>query len=194
MKKASNGSLPLTTPSHIYYFSVGAGVWRGTFRFRVTSWQQLKRARAGLMNSLLATTMHVTQRLVGASDLDSTIVPKPEDGAFGVAENTVVLSKFGVTLYYLRERYLLDPDGVHVAVEASERFGPIPIPGVLTRSFAYPAEIRDDGMASTYHMPLLGSPWTATYQVQDSGEGLAGELVCAWAAASERARRVSQRP
>jgi hypothetical protein len=176
--------------SHFYYFSVGAGVWRGTFRFRVTSWRNLLRARVGLKNILLVGAMHATQLLTGASNLDSTIVPKPAEGTFGVAENTVVLAKFGITLYVLRERYVLDPDGVHVVVEAAERFGPMP--GILTRSFTYPAEIRDGGMASTYYMPLLGSEWTATYRVQDSREALDGQLVCDWAVATERARKVSR--
>ncbi|ARZ72504.1 hypothetical protein SMD11_6928 [Streptomyces albireticuli] len=27
-------------PSHVYYFAVGTGVWRGTFTFRVTSWRR----------------------------------------------------------------------------------------------------------------------------------------------------------
>lgn len=180
----------VTAASHFYYFSVGAGTWTGEFRFRVTSWRNLLRARVGLKNLILVGAMHLTQLLTGASSLDSTIVPKPSEGTFGVAENTVALSKFGITLYFLRERYVLDPDGVHVTVEAAERF--TPIPGILTRSFTYPAEIRDSGMASTYYMPLLGAEWTAAYQVRDSLKELNGELVCDWAVASERARKVSR--
>jgi hypothetical protein len=175
-------------PSHVYYFVTGAGVWRGTFAFRVTSWRELRGRRIGLVNGSLVRAMHLTQRLIGKSRLDSIITAKPDEGAFGVAENVVKLSKLGLTLYLLRERYVLNRDGTRVTVEAVERFGPLP--GVLTRSFTYPAEIRDGGEASTYHMPLLGDHWTATYHVGDGGRQLVGSLVCTWAAAAEDAWRL----
>ena len=172
--------------SHVYYFDIGAGVWRGAFTFHITSWRRLTQSRIGIKNQILAMAMHITQRSIGASRLDSTIVPKPEEGAFGVAENAVKISKLGVPLYVLRERYLLDGDGVRVTVDARERFGPLPY--LLTRTFTYSAEIRDGGMGSTYHMPLLGSRWTATYQVGPDRGTLEGELKCDWARATERAR------
>ncbi|MEU9378109.1 hypothetical protein AB0D94_30720 [Streptomyces sp. NPDC048255] len=186
------GSTPSRSdaPSHIYYFDVGAGDWQGEFTFRVTSWQRLRSARGiGLRNRALVVAMALTQRLTGASRLESTIVATPSAGAFGVADNVVRVSKFGVTLYLLKERYLLAPDGRGVTVEADEQFSPVP--GILTRKFTYPAEIQPSGMGSTYHMPLLGSPWTATYQVGADRQSLAGELVCDWAKATENARRVS---
>ncbi|MFG2985542.1 hypothetical protein ACGFYQ_30515 [Streptomyces sp. NPDC048258] len=177
-------------PSHIYYFDVGAGNWQGEFTFRVTSWRRLRNtAGVGLRNRALVVAMALTQRLTGASRLESTIVATPSAGAFGVADNVVRLSKFGVTLYLLKERYLLAPDGRGVTVEANEQFGPVP--GILSRKFTYPAEIQPSGMGSTYHMPLLGSPWKATYQVGADRQSLAGELVCDWAKATENARRVS---
>jgi hypothetical protein len=181
---------PADAPSHVYYFDVGTGVWRGKFTFRVTSWRRFLRAGdIGLMNRLLVVAMRLTQLLTGAARLDSTIVAKPHAGAFGEADNTVRLSKFGVSLYLLRERYVLDPDGSGVTVHAGERFGPFP--GILTRTYTYPAEIRDAGLASTYHMPLLGTAWTATYHVGADRRSLAGELVCDWARATENARRVN---
>lgn len=186
------GSAPSRSdaPSHIYYFDVGAGTWQGEFTFRVTSWQRLRNTRGiGLRNRALVVAMALTQRLTGASRLDSTIVATPSAGAFGVADNVVRVSKFGVTLYLLKERYLLAPDGKGVTVEADEQFSPVP--GILTRKFTYPAEIQPSGMGSTYHMPLLGSPWTATYRVGADRQSLAGELVCDWAKATENARRVS---
>ncbi|MEU1676752.1 hypothetical protein ABZ752_32645 [Streptomyces roseifaciens] len=177
-----------TAPSHVYYFEVGAGAWRGTFTFRVTSWRRFLRAREiGAKNRLLVIALCVAQGLTGASRLDSTIVAKPREGDFGEADNTVRLSKFGVTLYLLQERYVLDPDGRKVIVHADEQFGPVP--KVLARTFTYPAEIRETGMASTYHMPLLGTAWTATYQVAADRRALAGELVCDWAKATEKAAR-----
>jgi hypothetical protein len=36
---------------------------------------------------------------------------------------------------------------------------------------------------------LLGSPWTATYQVGTGRRSLAGELRCTWAEAHEQAHR-----
>jgi hypothetical protein len=188
----NDGVTPLRSdaPSHIYYFDVGAGEWRGQFTFRVTSWRRLRRARGvGLRNRGLVVAMALTQRLTGASRLESAIAAHPASGAFGVAENVVRLSKFGVTLYLLRERYVLAPDGTGVTVVADERFGPVP--GVMGRKFTYPAEIHPSGLGSTYHMPLLGSPWTATYTVGADRKSLAGELVCDWAQATESARRVS---
>jgi hypothetical protein len=176
-------------PSHTYYFDIGAGVWLGRFTFDVTSWQRLMRSDIGKVNQLLVVMMHTVQLLTGAAKLDSTVVAKPDEGDFGQADNVVKLSKFGVTLYLLKETYVLDRDGSAVTVHAAERFGPVP--RILSRSFTYPAEIRDEGMASTYHMPLLGAPWTATYQVAADRRHLSGELVCEWARATENASRVS---
>ncbi|TCO33005.1 hypothetical protein EV652_1034 [Kribbella steppae] len=174
--------------SHVYYFEVGAGVWRGNFTFHVTSWRRLTQSRVGLKHQLLVLAMHVTQRIGGAARLDSTILPQPTEGEFGVAENTVKISKLGFPLYLLRERYLLSGDGVGVTVEAAEQFGPLP--RFMTRTFVYQAEIRDGGMASIYFMPLLGDEWTATYHVGSDRKTLKGDLVCDWARAKEVAQRV----
>jgi hypothetical protein len=179
----------LSAPSHVYYFEVGPGTWQGTFTFRVTDWRRLVGSGVGPRNLLLVLAMTITQRLTGAARLTSTIVAHPEEGPFGVADNAVRLSRFAITLYDLRERYELDPDGISVLVHAAERFGPVP--NVLTRSFTYPAKIRDGGSASTYYMPLLGAPWTAKYQVSADRSRLAGTLSSQWATATEDATRVS---
>jgi hypothetical protein len=178
-------------PSHVYYFSVGAGVWRGSFTFRITSWSVLLRADVGVKNGLLAFAMAVSQKLLGDAQLSSEIIPNPTQGTFGTADNTVKISQLGLTQYLLRERYILDPDGSRVRVEAQERFGPFP--GLLTRTFTYPAEIHSGGMTSTYHIPLLGSPWTANYTVSEDRSQLSGELVCSWAKAREAAHRVDDK-
>ena len=150
-------------PSHIYYFQVGAGGWAGTFRFRVTGWREMLRARIGFKNLLLVAAMQATQTVTGESRLTSVVVPHPDEGERGVVDNAVRLSRFRIPLYDLHERYILSPDGQGVRVVAREHFGPIPL--ILSRGFEYPAQIRADGLGSTYHMPLLGSPWTAIYQV-----------------------------
>jgi hypothetical protein len=182
---------PTSAPSHVYYFEIGAGTWRGTFTFRVTDWRRLLRGGIGVRNLVLVAAMAFTQRLTGRARLRSTIVPRPEEGRFGTALNRVRLSRFGITLYDLDERYELDPDGTGVWVHAAERFGPIP--KVLTRSFTYPAQIRSGGMASIYYMPLLGTPWTATYEVSADRRTLSGTLTSAWAIATEDAVRVGDR-
>ncbi|TQF01362.1 hypothetical protein E6W39_02810 [Kitasatospora acidiphila] len=186
------GVPPIDAPSHVYYFQVGTGTWHGSFAFRVTSWSRLRAGRIGLRNTVLVAVMQLTQWVTGKSQLASTIVAKPSEGAFGEADNTVRLSKFGVTQYLLRESYVLDPDGTGVTVHAKEQFGPVP--GILSRSFTYPAEIHEGGLSSTYHMPLLGDQWTATYHVAPGHDGLAGHLVCGWAIATEEVRRVATSP
>ncbi len=175
--------------SHVYYFEVGAGRWTGTFRFKVTSWREVRQAKIGIRNLLLVAALTLTLRVAGPSRLTSLVVPHLDEGECGVVDNAVALSSFGLTLYDLHERYVLDPDGRRVSVIARERFGPIP--RVLTRTFEYPAEIRQDGLGSIYHMPLLGSPWTATYEVGVDRRSLAGTLRCSWAEAHEQAVRES---
>ncbi|MBM7808046.1 hypothetical protein JOD57_003883 [Geodermatophilus bullaregiensis] len=182
---------PTGAPSHVYYFEIGAGTWRGTFSFRVTDWRGLLRSGIGVRNLVLVAAMALTQRLTGRARLRSVIMPRPEEGPFGTALNRVRLSRLGITLYDLDERYELAPDGTGVSVHAAERFGPIP--RILTRSFTYPALIRNGGMSSTYYMPLLGAPWTATYDVSADRRALSGTLTSAWAIATEDAVRVGDR-
>ena len=79
-----------TPPSHVYYFEVGAGTWRGTFTFRVTSWRTARRASIGLKNLLLVFAMQATQRVAGPSRLLSVVAAHPDEGEFGVADNRVV--------------------------------------------------------------------------------------------------------
>jgi hypothetical protein len=179
----------MTSPpaSHVYYFDVGSGLWTGSFRFQVTSWRVMFRSRIGIKNALLVVLMHATQTLTGPSYLTSVVVLHRDEGPLGVVDNDVRLSRFGVQLYSLQERYELNEDGLRVRVVAHERFGPIP--RILSRSFTYPAEIRSDGFGATYHMPLLGSPWTATYEVGADRRSLAGILRCNWAVAHENATR-----
>ncbi|MCX5388763.1 hypothetical protein [Streptomyces sp. NBC_00094] len=176
-------------PNHVYYFDIGTGIWQGKATFRVTSWRRLMRSRIGLTNKLLVTAMHIIERLTGAPRQDSTIVANPNEGEFGRADNVVRISKFGVTLYLLEEQYVLHSDGIGVTVNGDERLGPVP--GLLTRTFTYSAEIRDEGMAATYSMPLLGAHWTADYQVTPDRQSIFAELVCDWGTATEETHRIS---
>ncbi|MBB4980844.1 MULTISPECIES: hypothetical protein [Streptomyces] len=178
-----------SAPNHVYYFDIGTGTWHGKATFRVTSWRRLMRSRIGLPNKLLATAMHTIELLTGAPRQESTIVAKPDEGEFGQADNVVKISKFGVTLYLLEEQYVLDSNGTGVTVHGKERLGPVP--GLLTRTFIYTAEIRDEGMAATYHMPLLATPWTGNYQVAADRQSIFAELLCDWGRVTEETRRIS---
>jgi hypothetical protein len=41
-------------------------------------------------------------------------------------------------------------------------------------------------MSSTYYMPLLGTDWTADYEVASGRREIGGLLRCAWAECTER--------
>jgi hypothetical protein len=167
-----------------YYFTIGQGVWRGRFGYRLTDRAALKRDRIGLKNRLLARGMSLVQRLTGEARLDSEIRASPDEGDFGVARNVVRISRFKITLYLLKEQYTLDPGGTAVVVDARERFGPIPF--LFCNSKEHPAEIHAGGTSSTYYMPLLGTDWTADYEVTAGGREIAGLLRCPWAECTER--------
>ncbi len=167
-----------------YYFEIGRGVWRGRFTFQLTDRKALKRARIGLKHRLLARGMSLVQRVAGDSRLDSEIWASPDEGDFGVARNVVRISRFRLTLYLLKEQYTLNADGKGVVVNARERFGPIPF--LFRNRKEHLAEIHADGMSSTYYMPLLGTDWTADYQVEPGRREIGGVLRCAWAECTER--------
>ena len=169
--------------SRAYYFQVGAGVWRGTFLFRVTSWRRLLGAGIGVKQVSLAAAMAVLTRVVGRATIDSEIWPHPDQGVFGTARNHVRIHRLGLTLYVLDEVYTLDPDGRSVAVEARERFGPIP--SLFRNSKQHPAKIDSDGLGSTYYFPLLGSPWVGRYTVAAGRRHIDGHLTCDWGEARE---------
>jgi hypothetical protein len=171
----------------VYYLATGVGHWRGSFRFRVTSWRLLRAARIGLGNGLLVTMLHAMQRLTGAATIDSVIVALEAGGERPIARNAVRIRRFGVTLYSLDETYALDADGRSVTVEARERFGPIPF--LFRNVKRHGAVIGDDGRSSRYDMPLLGTPWVAEYEVSEDGREIRGRLRSPWAEASELMRK-----
>ena len=176
-----------TTPhpldSQIYYFRTGRGRWRGAFSFRITDRAAFRAAPLTLKERLLARGMELAHRLTGDSRIDSDVWARPEDGVAGVAGNTVRISRFGITLYLLKESYTLDPNGSDVAVHAHERFGPVPF--LFRNEKRHPAVIHADGMSSTYYIPLLGADWVANYTVHADRRHIDGVLTCAWAHATE---------
>src|SRR5690242_15143799 len=108
-----------------YYFRVGAGVWKGTFRFTIVRWSHLWRDHIGFINRALAIGMFLVIRIAGPGRIDSRIRAFPDRGKAGMATNVVRISRWGVTLYLLREQYILDANGRDVWVRSRERFGPI---------------------------------------------------------------------
>jgi hypothetical protein len=169
--------------NQIYYFEIGRGRWRGAFSFRISDRAAFDAAPISTKDRLLARGMELAHRLTGDARIDSTVWARPDDGVAGLAGNTVRISRFGITLYLLKETYTLDPDGHDVAVHAHERFGPIPF--LLRNEKRHPAVIHADGMSSTYYIPLLGADWTANYTVHADRAHIDGLLTCAWGEATE---------
>jgi hypothetical protein len=180
-----NSSPDIRSDSQIYYFAIGEGVWRGSFDFAITSLEGFKKARLSFQNRLLLRGM---SRMTPAR-IDSKIWADRSYGAAGLAGNTVRISRFGITLYLLRETYTLDADGSDVGVHAHERFGPIPF--VLRNEKRHPAVIHAQGMSSTYYIPLLGAEWIANYTVQSDRRHIDGHLTCPFAEAREVIHKLS---
>jgi hypothetical protein len=166
-----------------YYFVIGHGEWRGSFSFRITSREKFRQAPLGLKNRLLLLGMRAVYRLFGKSRIDSKLWADRDRGVAGVAGNTVRISKFGLTLYLLKETYTLAQNGSDVEVHAHERFGPIPF--LLTNEKRHPAIIHEHAQSSTYYIPLLGANWVASYTVHPDRAHIDGHLTCAFAEAWE---------
>src|SRR3954454_21460335 len=182
---------PPLTDSQTYYFEIGAGQWRGSFSFRITDSDRYKRSSLTRKQRLLVRGMALTHRLTGNSRVDSDVWARPEDGEAGGAGNTVRISRFGITLYLLKETYTLDKNGSDVAVHAHERFGPIPF--LFNDEKRHSAVIHADGMSSTYYIPLVGADWKATYAVRPDHAHIDGLLTCPWAQATETIDRDNRR-
>jgi hypothetical protein len=181
---------PPLLDSQAYYSRIGRGRWRGAFAFRITDRDAFRAASLTLKDRLLATAMAFTQRLTGDARIDSDVWARPDGGAAGLAGNTVRISRFGITLYLLRETYTLAANGTDVAVHAHERFGPIPF--LLRNEKRHPAAIHADGMSSTYYIPLLGADWIANYTVHPDRTHIDGLLSCPWAQATETIHKLDR--
>jgi hypothetical protein len=180
---------PRLLDSQAYYFRIGRGRWRGAFAFRITDRAAFRAARLTAKERLLARGMALAHRLTGDSRIDSDVWARPEEGAAGVAGNTVRISRFGITLYLLRETYTLAENGSDVAVHAHERFGPIPF--LLRNEKRHPAAIHAEGLSSTYYIPLLGADWIARYTVHRDRRHIDGVLTCPWARATETIHKLA---
>ena len=184
-----DSAAPPLLDSQVYYFRIGHGHWRGTFGFRITDHDGFRDAPLTFKERSLAWGMALAHRLTGDSRIDSDVWSRPAEGVAGIAGNTVRISRFGLTLYLLRETYTLEPNGSDVAVHAHERFGPIPF--LLRNEKRHSAAIHADGMSSTYYIPLLGADWIAGYTVDPDRRHIDGVLTCEWAQATETIRKLN---
>jgi hypothetical protein len=175
--------------SQTYYFAIGQGSWSGDFSFAVTDWSRLRRASIGAANLFLVVGMHLILRLFGKARLDSRMTGDPDEGPAGVAKNLVRITKLGLPLYRLDERYLLDSNGTDVAVLSEERFGPVPFLFNVRKTCS--ARIKPDGRGAIYRIPLLGDDWVADYSVRPGDDHIDAHLTCPWSSAVEVIDRVT---
>jgi hypothetical protein len=180
--------LPAETPSQRYYFAVGTGTWRGTFRYRITSWKAFAAAKLGFTNRALAFAMSVVMGIFRKARIDSVIEAYPDQCRTGVATNLVRISLLGLTLYVLREQYALAADGEGVYVRSYERFGPFA--WLFNVEKAHPAKVTGGGAHATYWIPLLGADWIGEYDVAADQKQIESVLSCAWARATESIQKL----
>jgi len=171
------------------YYDIGLGVWQGTFDFTVTEWKQLWSSDIGIKNKFLVVAMFLVTRVLGKGRIWSRLTQLPDLDGASVVGNEVRITKFGITLYVLNERYLLHGDCRQVTVQSRERFGPVPF--LFNVSKEHPAEILDHGRRAIYYIPLLGADWIGDYRVSDNRNQIRSVLSCQWGEAVEAIERVT---
>jgi hypothetical protein len=170
--------------NQVYYLDIGVGDWSGRFTFEITDWSAFRRADLGLVDRLLTLWLVGALRMVGWGAITSTLARLDHPGSQVRVRNHVRVHRFGVGLYVLEETYTLSEDGSGVAVDAHERFGPVPF--LFRRHKRHTAMVLDDGMRAVYALPLLGAQWTAVYRVGPDRRHIDSTLRSAWAEAHER--------
>jgi hypothetical protein len=171
---------------NVSYYQNGLGMWQGAFTFRVTSWKLLWLSGIGSINWFLVLSMASVTWLFGKARIFSQLTPSP-DGS-GVVGNEVRITKIGITLYLLREKYELNPDCRQVHVRSKERFGPVPFLFNVVKE--HPAEVLDNGLRAVYFIPLLGTEWVGDYRVSMDKNEIRSVLTCRWGEAKEEITRV----
>lgn len=127
--------------------------------------------------------MHLVNKFFGLSKIRSTITATHDMEKSGVANNDYRVSKFGITLFYSNEDYILNANGTDVTVKPKERFGPIPF--LFRESDPYTARINARGVSSVYFIRLLGDYWIGIYTVSPDKKYLKGILNNGWAIIEE---------
>ena len=181
--------VPTLCANHVYYFDIGLGNWIGEFRYKIINWGEFWSDKIGLKNRFLALTMAVTMGLFRRAKITSVLSPSSAEGKPNVVTNDVRITKFGIVIYLLLERYILDPDCCQVEVQSKERFGPIPF--LFNVRKQHPAEIVEEGKGAIYYIPLLGTSWIGRYKVAEDHNHIRSVLTCRWAEAEEVIERVS---
>jgi hypothetical protein len=169
--------------NQIYYFEVGKGDWSGKFSFAIKDWKGFRKSRMTFKYKCLVIIMNVVNKVFGQSKIKSTITATSEMEKSGIANNDYHVSKFGLTVFYSNEDYVLNMNGSDVIVKPKERFGPIPF--LFRENDEYTAQIHADGMSSTYFIKLLGDNWIGIYTVAPDKKHVKGVLNNGWATVEE---------
>jgi hypothetical protein len=190
MPAAPPNPLPVQdAPNREYYFHIGAGMWRGTFTFKLTSFSALMREKMPLKQRILGLIIAGIMGVLRAAPIYSRIHAFPDQNAAGVAFNIIRIAFLGLTLYVSREVYALLPDGHGVFVETKQRFGPLPF--LLNFRTRYPATVEGDGHHTRYEIPLLATTWSGDYQVAIDEHHIDSRVSCDWAIAEEHIEKLN---
>ena len=170
-------------PNQVYYLDVVPGRWTGSFDYRLTSFQRLRRARISFKNKLLALSMQVFQAVFGTSSIETIMTPHPEKGEAGVCTNRFRIFKWFFPLFRSEETYTLSADGQSVTVDAQVHFGPIPF--LFRETDHYRAVVSEEGMKNLYRIVRLGARFEGDYTVSPDRRQVTSRLINEWATAEK---------
>ncbi len=169
--------------NQIYYFEVGKGQWNGRYSFAIKDWKGFRKSKMVFKYKCLVIMINLINKIFGHSKIKSMITATSAMEKTGVANNDYRVSKFGITLFYSNEDYILNINGTDVIVKPKERFGPIPF--LFKEDDEYTAKIHSFGMSSTYFIKLLGDNWIGNYTVAKDKKHVKGILNNGWAIVEE---------
>lgn len=176
-----------TLANRNYYFHFGLGNWSGRFTFSLTDWRSFWSATMTFTERFLALSLIITMKLIRSARITSSLFGFTTDGEAGIVLNDIRISFVGVSLYRLREEYVLHANGKDITVNADERFGPISF--LFKQRKRYSAIVDEQGRHTVYFMPLLGSDWIGDYRVSEPASTVSSTLKCSWAEATETIAR-----
>lgn len=170
-------------PNQVYYLEVAPGRWTGTFDYRLTSFQRLRRARISFKNKFLAVSMQIFQAVFGTSSIETIMTPHPEQGEAGVCTKRFRIFKGFFPLFRADATYTLSADGQRVTVDARVCFGPLPF--LFRETDHYTAVVSDEGLKNLYRIVLLGARFEGDYTVSPDRRQVTSRLINEWATAEE---------
>lgn len=176
-RPSSPGALPADTPS-VRYFEAMQGRWAGPYRFALTAPAALAahvgapsdRWRVRLLAGLGGGTMRTTVAWASADEI----------------RHTTLICSLGLPALWAVEKFRLQADGTHLAVEMFQRLAPAFWPA---RTFpGGSGEVRELGGAD-YRLPWLGG--TIEQTVRRAGaDTVELEQRAAWFEAGARLQRI----